>query len=104
MAKELEVPVIVLSQLSREAAKGKRMPVLPDLRDSGSIEQDADVVIFLHRDDYFNKDSERRNICDVSIAKHRNGSTGVYELTWIGRYTMFAEMAPNIDPGYVPGE
>ena len=104
MAKELEVPVIVLSQLSREAAKGKRMPVLPDLRDSGSIEQDADVVIFLHRDDYFNKDSERRNICDVSIAKHRNGSTGVYELTWIGRYTRFAEMAPNIDPGYVPGE
>ena len=104
MAKELEVPVLVLSQLSREAAKGKRMPQLTDLRDSGSIEQDADVVIFLHRAGYYDKDAENANVCTVRIAKHRNGSTGDYDLNWDGRYTRFTEIAPNMDPGYLPAE
>ena len=104
MAKELEVPVLVLSQLSREAAKGKRMPQLTDLRDSGSIEQDADVVIFLHRAGYYDKDAENANVCTVRIAKHRNGSTGDYDLNWDGRFTRFTEIAPNMDPGYLPAE
>ena len=93
MAKELNCPVVVLSQLSRapELRNNKR-PMLSDLRESGSIEQDADMVIFLYRDDYYNKEeSEKPNVCEVNLAKNRNGEVGEVELTWVARYTKFAD-------------
>ena len=91
LAKELNVPVIALSQLSR-AVEGRpdHRPMLSDLRESGSIEQDADIVMFLYRDDYYNENSEKKNIAEVIIAKQRSGSTGTVELAWLGSYTKFA--------------
>ena len=90
MAKELNVPVIALSQLSRAPEqRADHRPILSDMRESGAIEQDADMVIFLYRDDYYNEDSEKRNIVEVIIAKHRNGSTGTVELAWLPEYTKF---------------
>ncbi|MGN0709124.1 MAG: replicative DNA helicase [Anaerovoracaceae bacterium] len=98
MAKELNCPVIVLSQLSRAPEqRPNHRPMLADLRDSGSIEQDADIVIFLYRDDYYNEDSQTPGVCEVNLAKHRNGPTGVVELTWVARYTKFADKAPGIE-------
>lgn len=90
IAKELDVPVVALSQLSRapELRSDKR-PILSDLRESGAIEQDADVVLFLYRDDYYNPDSDKKNIGEVIIAKHRNGPTGMVELTFLKQYTKF---------------
>ena len=67
-------------------------PILSDLRDSGAIEQDADLVMFLYRDDYYNDDTEKKNIAECIIAKHRNGSTGTVELVWLGQYTKFANL------------
>ena len=102
MAKELDCAVVLLSQLSRgpEQRGGDHMPKLSDLRDSGAIEQDADVVIFLKRDDYYSSEDERANIddstgltCAVNIAKHRNGPVGIANLTWIPRYVKFGNMA-----------
>lgn len=94
LAKELDVPVIALSQLSRTAERrDDKRPMLSDLRESGAIEQDADIVIFLYRDDYYNEDSEKKNIAEVIIAKHRAGSTGTVELAWLGSYTKFANLA-----------
>lgn len=97
LAREIDCPVIVLSQLSRavEARKGdEKKPVLSDLRESGSIEQDADIVMFLYREDYYKKEeSTRPNECDVIIAKHRNGPTDTVVLTWVGKYTKFSDMA-----------
>lgn len=91
LAKELDVPVIALSQLSRAAeARQDHRPMLSDLRESGAIEQDADIVMFLYRDDYYNPDSEKKNIAEVILAKHRAGSTGTIELLWMGNYTKFA--------------
>jgi len=91
MAKELEVPVITLSQLSRAPdARPDHRPVLSDLRESGAIEQDADIVMFLYRDDYYNPETEKKNISEVILAKHRGGSTGTVELVWLGQYTKFA--------------
>lgn len=94
LAKELDVPVIALSQLSRspDQRKDDHRPMLSDLRESGSIEQDADVVAFLYRDDYYNPDSEKKNISEVIIAKQRNGSTGTVELLWLGSYTKFTSI------------
>jgi replicative DNA helicase len=90
LAKELDVPVIALSQLSRAVEqRPEHRPMLSDLRESGSIEQDADMVIFLYRDDYYNEDTEKKNIAEVIIAKHRGGSTGTVELLWLGSYTKF---------------
>jgi len=91
LARELKVPVVALSQLSRapETRAGNK-PVLSDLRESGAIEQDADLVAFLYRDDYYNQDSEKKNIAEVIIAKQRNGPTGVVELVWLGQFTKFA--------------
>lgn len=95
LAREMECPVIVLSQLSRatESRQGdKKKPILSDLRESGSIEQDADIVIFLYRDEYYTKEeTQRPNECDVIIAKHRNGATGEVVLTWLGQYTKFGD-------------
>ena len=93
LAKELNVPVIALSQLSR-AVEGRpdHRPMLSDLRESGSIEQDADIVMFLYRDDYYNENSEKKNIAEVIIAKQRSGSTGTVELAWLGNYTKFANL------------
>ena len=94
LAKELEVPVIALSQLSRAAEQRKEdhRPMLSDLRESGAIEQDADIVIFLYRDDYYNENSEKKNVAEVILAKHRGGSTGTVELAWLGNYTKFANL------------
>jgi replicative DNA helicase len=93
LAKEINVPVIALSQLSRAPdARTDHRPVLSDLRESGAIEQDADIVIFIYRDDYYNPDTERKNIAEIIIAKHRNGSTGTVELIWLGQYTKFGNL------------
>ncbi len=93
LAKEIEVPVIALSQLSRSVEqRPDHRPMLSDLRESGAIEQDADIVMFLYRDDYYNQDSEKKNIAEVILAKHRAGSTGTVELLWLGNYTKFANL------------
>ncbi len=91
LANDLNIPVIALSQLSRASDKEKREPVLSDLRDSGSIEQDADMVMFLHREGYYHEDAEEPNKAKCSFAKHRNGEVGYEYLTWLGEYTMFAD-------------
>lgn len=93
LAKELDVPVIALSQLSRAAEQRQdHRPMLSDLRESGAIEQDADIVMFLYRDDYYNQDTEKKNIAEVILAKHRAGSTGTVELLWLGNYTKFVNI------------
>jgi replicative DNA helicase len=99
MAKELNVPVILLSQLSRavESRTDKR-PMLSDLRESGSIEQDADIVLFLYREAYYNKESQRQNISECIVAKNRHGETGTVELIWDGQYTRFSNPEYNAPP------
>ena len=93
MAKELNVPVLCLSQLSRanESRTDKR-PMLSDLRESGAIEQDADIVLFLYRDGYYNKDSENPNLAECIIAKNRHGETGTVQLQWMPEFTTFSDM------------
>ena len=92
MAKELNVPVICLSQLSRspEGRTDKR-PILSDLRESGAIEQDADEVIFLYRDDYYNENSEEPNVAEAIVSKNRHGETGTVKLQWLPQFTTFSD-------------
>jgi len=92
MARELEVPVLALSQLSRAVEHRRGRPRLSDLRDSGSIEQDADVVMFIHRDDKYNEDSTKPNIAEILIEKHRNGPTGKIELYFDDQKATFLDI------------
>lgn len=93
LARELSVPVVSLSQLSRAVEqRPDHRPMLSDLRESGAIEQDADVVMFIYRDDYYNKDTEMKNIAEIIMAKQRNGPIGTVNLVWLPQYTKFANM------------
>lgn len=90
LAKELNIPIVALSQLSRSVdSREDKRPMLSDLRESGSIEQDADVVLFVHREEMYHKETKKKNIGDILIAKHRNGRTGSIELAWIPRLATF---------------
>ena len=92
IAKELNVPIIALSQLSRatETRGGSKRPQLSDLRESGAIEQDADIVMFLYRDDYYNPDTDKKNVAECIIAKNRHGEVGTVEMQWLGQFTSFS--------------
>ena len=101
LARELEVPVVALSQLSRasEQRGGERKPILSDLRDSGAIEQDADLVMFIHRPEYYDREDEsKRGVAEIMIAKHRNGPTGDVELFFNREYTRFDELSAREEP------
>jgi replicative DNA helicase len=103
LARELEVPVIAVSQLNRspEQRPDKR-PLLSDLRESGQIEQDADLVMFIYRDEYYNQETEKQGVAEISIAKHRNGPAGVHvELSFLSRFPKFANIA-RVEQGAAP--
>ena len=103
LAKELRVPIIALSQLSRnvETRQDKR-PMLSDLRESGAIEQDADLVCFIYRDDYYNPESDEKGVAEIIIAKNRHGEPGTAKLAWLGQYTLFANLAPEAQGNPAP--
>ena len=95
LAIELGVPVIALQQLSRApTGRANHRPMLSDIRESGAIEQDADVVMFIHREDYYDPETEEKNIAEIIIAKQRNGSLGTVKLGWKGEYTWFMDLSP----------
>jgi replicative DNA helicase len=97
LARELEVPVVALSQLSRQLElRADKRPMLADLRESGSLEQDADIVMFLYRDELYNPESPDRGTSEILVAKHRAGPTGMDRLAFLDHYTRFANMARNV--------
>jgi replicative DNA helicase len=94
LAKELNIPIIQLSQLNRKLEERKdKVPILSDLRESGAIEQDSDIIIFIYRDEVYNEDSPDKGTADLIIAKHRNGATGVITVSFQGEYTKFANLS-----------
>ena len=94
LARDLEVPILALSQLSRAVEqRTDKHPQLSDLRDSGSIEQDSDLVMFIYRDDYYNEQSDQQGLAEVQLAKHRNGPTDSVKLSFLKRYAKFADLA-----------
>ena len=98
MSKELNVPVVALSQLNRGSAERRdKRPTLSDIRESGAIEQDADMVLLIHRDEYYNPESSEKNMAEIIIAKHRMGETGKFKLGWQGKYTKFVNIARTDD-------
>ena len=99
LAKELDVPVVLLAQLNRQvSSRANKMPILSDLRESGNIEQDADVVMFVHRDEYYNADSEKKGIAEFVIAKQREGPTGIVEVGFLKEFTLFMGLAKRSEP------
>ena len=106
LAKELEIPVLALSKLSRsvEQRPGSKKPILSDLRESGAIEQDADMVMFIYRPEYYkdgvDSEDKPKGYTVIDIAKHRNGKLGEVELRFVGQYARFEELEPSYDSGY----
>jgi replicative DNA helicase len=99
LSKEIGVPIIALSQLSRQVeSRNDKRPMLSDLRESGAIEQDADLVCFIYRDDYYNKDSDEKGVAEIIIAKNRHGEPGTVKLAWMGQYTLFANLSEDGAP------